>query len=508
MARKLKSAIDGFIPSQRKAFAGARIIFRKSAQMRVYQLTGKITEKLLYEHGDMSMNSCIIKMAQTFIGSNNIPPFIAISNGFGDLVEGRGITGSPRYLDIKYNARAMDILFPRIDDWLLEYSYQDGTKCEPLFYIPIMPYSILETSTTVSVGWNIKCWARDFNRVMQIIKNLIAGKFDDMSLSGHVWLPQNMRCVIGKYESSKKECEICLGKYVYNSERNVILIKQLPLKVWSYNFKCGIIGVDVKSGKSENKAGTPLAKKELAKSCIDHSANNRNHIIIKLQDNAIEEMKKYKTASMSAIENYFGLNQQMSMALNMFTEKIAIKEYASYSDILLDWFPLRKNLYILRLQRQNILLELKILFYENELRFIEMDAIKSINIDKNLNDEERIAILTEHEFQRFNKTNLFNPKYTKTDLLRQSVLEWDTSFKYIDEITIRMKSKKNIALAHKNIKDLYEELEKLRASSWQDIWLEELERLEKCVVDGMKTKWLFGEKQHIFKKANIKSRIK
>jgi len=158
MRRKLKSAIDGLLPSQRKAIAGARIIANQSKKIKVYQLTGYVSKRMGYQHGETAMNEAIIKMAQTFTGSNNIPPFVPISNGFGDRVLGRGEAGSPRYIDTRYNSRVMDLLFPREDDFLLEYEYEDGKQCEPKFYVPILPYSILETSTTAGVGWKISCW--------------------------------------------------------------------------------------------------------------------------------------------------------------------------------------------------------------------------------------------------------------------------------------------------------------------------------------------------------------
>ena len=48
------------IPSQRKAFAGARVMFRKETKAKVYQVTGYVTKKMLYQHGDTSMNETII----------------------------------------------------------------------------------------------------------------------------------------------------------------------------------------------------------------------------------------------------------------------------------------------------------------------------------------------------------------------------------------------------------------------------------------------------------------
>jgi DNA topoisomerase-2 len=415
----------------------------------------------------------------------------------------------------------MDLLFPRCDDFLLEYTYEDGEKCEPTFYIPIMPYSILETSTTVSVGWSILVWARDFNRVLDIVRYIIneeeiptdelelEERAEKLNLEKYAWIPKNMKIIIGKYVTGKKISEICKGVYKYNEERNTILVTQLPLKIWSYNFCCSILGMDVKSGKYEDSEGNPYPKKELATDVIDHTANDRNHILIKLKDGAMEDIKRlHKSDVLDPIEEYFELSQQFYPQLNMFIENNTIKEFEKYEDIIFHWFPIRRDLYKLRLERQLILLKLEILYYENKLRFIEMDSTKKINIDKDLNDEERIVILENANFIKFNETNLLSPRYILTNILEKSILEFDADYSYIDKITIRMKSKKCIGELKAKLDSLRSELTEMQNKTWRTLWIDELDKFEQVVVEGCKTKWLYGTKQVVYKKAGIKRTTK
>ena len=42
------------------------------AMRQVFQLAGKVGEKAAYHHGDASLNSTIVGLAQNFVGSNNI----------------------------------------------------------------------------------------------------------------------------------------------------------------------------------------------------------------------------------------------------------------------------------------------------------------------------------------------------------------------------------------------------------------------------------------------------
>lgn len=507
MRRKLKNAVDGMIPSQRKAFAGARIMFRKESKAKVYQLTGYITKKMHYQHGDTSMNETIIKMAQNFTGANNIPMFIPISNGFGDRVDGRGVAASPRYIDTKYNT-VMDLIFPPIDDWLLEYVYEDGSQSEPVNYIPIIPYSILETSTTTGVGWKIGVWAREYKwtifNLIQMINNDNTQYENSypMGFLAKLWLPENMRITLGTTRNSKNISEICLGEYSIDGDN--VIITQLPLKVWSHNFKCSLLGINPKTGKTENKEGERYPYKDLVIDVIDNTGNDQNDIVVKLKPGAINYINEnYGNQYIDPIEDYLGIYQILSTHLNMMGVNESVVEFNSYEEVMRYWYTIRKMAYIKRLERQIILLELRIKYNEEILRFIYMDEKKEINIDKK-NKEERERILDEH-FIKFNKTNLLTPKYIKTELLNDYILKYDASYKYIYDITKGMTDEDSINEMVSKISDMKEELEKLKKTTWKTVWLNEIENLNKVINNGIKTGWLFGTKQYEFKKTkNIK----
>lgn len=516
MRRKLKSSIDGMIPSQRKAFAGARIMFNKAKKAKVYQVTGYVTKKMHYQHGDGPMNETIIKMAQAFTGSNNIPMFISISNGFGGRKKGRGITGSPRYIDTRYNAKVMDLIFPREDDWLLDYEYEDGQQCEPKNYVPIIPYSILETSTTTGPGWKISVWARDFKWTMYNLRQMIrfdypneAGK--PYSMIGKPWIKPGMRVIVGKYSSGNTVSEICLGEWSYNDQTGIMKISQLPLKVWSHHLRCSILGLDPDTEKSEKKVDgimTPIPRKEYVVGCIDNTGNDINDITIKIPPENYQRIcEEYPADCMDPLEKYLEINQQMAPQLNMIDRDGYIKEYKAYEEVMCDWFLERKRLYIERMEREKILLKLKIMYYEEMLRFISMDAQtkKTLNID-DLEDEERVKILegAEPPFIKFNKSLLLQPKYTKAADLEKFILgpEHGASYKYIDDITISNKSKRGIAKLQEELEKLRKQLEDLLNTTWKEIWSKEIDEVEKVIEYGLKTKWLYGTKKHRFSRKN------
>ena len=69
--RSLPHLMDGLKPSQRKILYSC---FKRNLkeEIRVAQLAGYVSEHAAYHHGEASLNSTIVGMAQNFVGSNNI----------------------------------------------------------------------------------------------------------------------------------------------------------------------------------------------------------------------------------------------------------------------------------------------------------------------------------------------------------------------------------------------------------------------------------------------------
>jgi DNA gyrase/topoisomerase IV subunit B len=503
MSRKLKHAIDGFIPSQRKAFAGARKLWSSGgAPKKVYQVTGYVTTEMHYQHGDASMNDTIIKLAQNFTGGCNLPVFTPISNGFGSRITGRDNTGSPRYINTRLNSQLTDLMFPRQDDWLLQYVYEDGEQAEPAYYVPVLPISVMETSTTVSVGWNISCWGRDPRKVIEAVRRMI--QFDEYQMKspmllGSPWVREGMRVEVCPVSATAPTTtEVCLGKWSYNEKTEVVHVRQLPLKVWSQSYKNMLLGLDDK--KKRSAAEIEAKGKELVEAVFDDTGNDEVDLKIKLKPGALDEIIKrgYGTDKIHPIEDYLELKTQMHCRLNMLAKSGKTREFQTYSEVVDYWYPERREMYKQRLLRLIIILEAQIDYRENKLRFCKEDSEKKINIDKNYSKAKREQILANAKYTRFNKTRLFNPKYLAASELRKNLYEIKASYEYIDQITVGEKSMDGIAKQQRKLDECREELEKLRRTTWQSEWLREIDELERVISEGEKTKWLFGAQQHKF----------
>lgn len=66
-------------------------------ELKVVQLAGSVAEISAYHHGEQSLMSTIINLAQNFVGSNNINLLIP-QGQFGTRLQGGKDAASPRYI--------------------------------------------------------------------------------------------------------------------------------------------------------------------------------------------------------------------------------------------------------------------------------------------------------------------------------------------------------------------------------------------------------------------------
>lgn len=172
--RMLPHAYDGLLLGRRKVFATARLVMNKNQEMNVSSLAGRVKAEMNYHHGDSAISDTITKMGQEFF-PRLIPLFLgnSIAKGFGSRKFGGHNMAEARYISIKQNAKVTDLMFPEEDDYILPYEFEEGKRCEPKYYLPIIPMALLETQHHPSQGWDIKTWARDWKSVFRNVKRAI-----------------------------------------------------------------------------------------------------------------------------------------------------------------------------------------------------------------------------------------------------------------------------------------------------------------------------------------------
>lgn len=164
--RAIPHLVDGFKPSQRKIIYTA--IKRARSLIKVVSLSGYCLAEASYHHGDSSLNDAISLMAQDFVGSNNYPIF----NGKGGFGNRYGATPSaPRYVYVKLSD-IFDDMFLKSDNPILSESGSIEDP-EPLFYVPIIPYVLLNGISGMAVGFSVDIPSYNPKDIIENIENIL-----------------------------------------------------------------------------------------------------------------------------------------------------------------------------------------------------------------------------------------------------------------------------------------------------------------------------------------------
>ncbi len=483
--RHLDHALDGFNQSGRMIFDGSQKAFRNSnKEMKVAQLAGYISEHENYHHGESSLSDSITGKAFITVGGKQIPQLLPYGQ-FGSRLKGGKDAAHPRYIWTKLNKAAMDVIYPDVDYWLLDFVFDEGKRGAPKYYLPIVPSAILESTELPGHGWKLKTWGRNIFNVISNVRHLIRNGDDATLLS----MPPFTHGWQGRVELIRGE-PYSFGAYSVKANGAIIHIYELPLRVWTSDY------ID----KLRKKAA---ADPSIIAGVIDFSDDRVVNIEVRLRPGAIEKLQNNgwgDSVFTDPIEEYFQLRDRMDSNLNMVGARGEVIEFKTYEQIIHYWFPYRKELYIKRVDHQCMILRLKIRYYENVIRYI--NECLNLNIVKmRVAQMEQTLATSKPPYDRIYRARLFNPKFTPTEELEEVILRGKkANYDYILDLTDRNKSEESLAEFGRKLSAVREELEALEIKASKDrfrgarIWEEELDALERVVRNGLNTDWMGDEK--------------
>ena len=207
LKRSIAHVADGLKPSQRKVMYSC---FQKNLreEMKVAQLAAYVAEKSSYHHGEVSLADTIVKLANDYVGSNNIN-LLEPCGQFGTRLMGGKDASQTRYIFTRLTPEARSIFDPR-DDAILNYLDDDGRSIEPEFYMPTIPMVLV--NGTEGIGTGFSCYVPSFNPKDirdNIISVLDGGSIKRMKpwfrgfkgrvfLEDDTWITQGVSQVIGR----------------------------------------------------------------------------------------------------------------------------------------------------------------------------------------------------------------------------------------------------------------------------------------------------------------------
>ena len=418
-ARSLPNVFDGMKESHRKILYG---IFLKNCKdsIKVAQLAGFVAEKTNYHHGEQNLFETITKLAQDFVGSNNIS-YLQKDGQFGTRLLGGKDAANARYIFTKLS-NITRVLFPKQDDCLLDYVYDEGEKVEPKYYIPIIPTILVNgCKAGIGTGWSTSIPSYNPKDLIMCIKNWL----NEEKLGNIQPWYKGFRGEIKKINAYTYE-----SYGIYNKEGNKVIITELPIMTWTDKYKEFLETLlENKKIKSFKNYSTPTD--------VRFEIVPGNEMI--MNKDTLKLVSKISTSNMV-----------------LFTEENELKKFNNIKDIIKYFCEKRYELYDSR--KKHMLLNLKNKMEELRIfiKFISLVVNKKLIIFER--DEKDIILDLEKEFEKRNESydyllNLNISKFSKTQL-------------------DKLKGEYN------DTKNKYDIIEKKEVKMF---WLEDLENLEKIL---------------------------
>jgi len=500
LERSIPNIIDGFKTSLRKIFYACikKNIYDK--EIKVAQLSGYVSENASYHHGETSLQTTIVGLAQDFIGSNNINLLLP-KGQFGSRVQGGKDASQPRYIYTMLNHLCNDI-FIKSDSNILTYKNDDGMVVEPEYYLPIIPIVLVNGAVGIGTGFstNIPCYnPKDIIKHLRMFIN--SNKDDNLDT-----IPDLVPWYCGFTGEIFKSGNKFVSKGVYKRiSQNKIQILELPIGIWTEDYKNFLeqlqdekdsplksfesnythLKVDFiltfnnsnildellkynETSQSETKEEI-IKKEELTEQDEEKTElldNDKENDLLDINEENelldINEEKENKETNNKLIKcNKFEtmfkmISPKLLSTSNMylFNSQFQIEKYNSAIDIIKYFYEKRLPFYEKR--KNNILDELQneLNMKQNKIKFIKETIERTINISE----------LTKNELE----TLLTEKKYLKIE----------NKFNYLIDLPIYKITKDEVVILENEIKNIKKLNEEIKNKSIQQMWLLDLDNLE------------------------------
>ncbi|KAK9813254.1 hypothetical protein WJX72_011500 [[Myrmecia] bisecta] len=376
--RSIPSMVDGLKPGQRKIMF---CCFKRNLKtdVKVAQLVGYISEHSAYHHGEASLGTTIIGLAQRFVGSNNIN-LLYPAGQFGSRLQGGKDAANPRYIHTKLAGMTRH-LFNAADDNLLAYLSEEGQSIEPTWYVPIVPLVLINGAEGIGTGWSTS--VPNYNP-REIVANL------QRLLDGEELVPMKpwYRAFTGTVEEVPGKT---LGKsYAINgvikqADDTSLEVTELPIRRWTQDYKEFLEGLI----KPEDKAAQPFIQEYK-----EHHRGPNVHFSLQLTEAKMAEaqaaglMAKFKLTSKVSIGN-----------MVLFDRDGIIRRYESPEAIMTDFFELRMEFYNKRRLHLIQTAENQLLRLSNKVRFI----LAVVHGELHVSNRKKVDIVAALEEAGFDK---------------------------------------------------------------------------------------------------------
>jgi DNA topoisomerase-2 len=441
-ARSIPNMVDGLKISLRKILFSA---FKRklTSEIKVAQFSGYVSEHSAYHHGEASLNGAIVNMAQNFVGSNNIN-LLEPNGQFGTRLHGGDDSASERYIFTQLNSLTRTI-FPELDDSVLNYLNDDGTMVEPEFYVPIIPFALINGISGIGTGFS--CNIASYNPLT--IVEYLSKKLNNKTTKDIDFVPY--------YEGFKGSIQrIADKKYLIKGvyEKigdDKIRITELPIGTWTMpytTFLESLMDGTSKSGKKVTPSirdFTSVSTEVIVDITVVFPKGSLNELEETIDEHGCNGV--YKLLKLSTTNS--------ATNMHMFNKDCRLHKYETIEEIIDEFYDVRIDVY--KKRKDNLIKNMKhkLVRLSNRARYIQENLKGTIDLRRKKANQVTELL----EGMKFDKI--------------------DDDYKYLIKMPMDSVTEENVSSIMKERADTEEELSVLVNTTLQQMWLHELSLFKK-----------------------------
>jgi len=436
--RSIPNMVDGLKTSLRKILFCA-FKRRLTTEIKVAQFSGYVSENSAYHHGEASLNGAIVNMAQNFVGSNNLNLLVP-SGQFGTRLKGGEDSASERYIFTYLNPTTR-ALFLLEDDAVLNYLQDDGTNVEPEYYVPILPFVLMNGSSGIGTGFSSSIPPY---HPLDLLKYVRAKLANESSSIEFVPYYEGFKGTVKKIADQKF---LIKGKYEKVND-TTILITELPIGTWTMNY---ISFLEELVDGTVDKQGKKIPG--ILKDITNMSTEVNVNITVVFPKGKLQE---YMADENDPLEKLLHLTTTVTTTnMHLFDSKFKLHKYANVEEIIDAFYEVRMDTYKKRKADRINIITNKLLELSNRAKYIQ-------------------SILE-------GKVDLRGKKNAEVDALLFSFgfLKLEDSYTYLRKMQMDSVTEENANAIMKEKTDMEAELKTIIGTSPTKMWQMDLEVFEK-----------------------------
>jgi DNA topoisomerase-2 len=460
--RSLPNVIDGLKPSQRKILFGC---FKRGlrSEVKVAQLAGYISEHAAYHHGEASLCSTIVGMAQNFVGSNNLNLLVP-QGQFGSRLMGGQDSASARYI-FTFLERITDLIFRKEDMGILSYLDDDGMSVEPEHYYPVMPMLLINGCVGIGTGFSTNIPPYNPLDILHSLRQRLKGEIATLTNVPLKpwWYGFKGQVLPGDSDSSWTT----KGLYTFNDAQKAITVTELPVGMWTKDYKTYLDTFCTASSKEEMPQAFGGDGQPILKSFDDLYTDEEVRFVLFLSEDYYEDCKAHP----DDFEKRFRLaNTWRTSNMVAFDGDMKIVKYSSPGSIAEAFYSPRLRAYEARRIKEMERLRAEAIETDAKARFIRAVLEGTLEL-RRATDEQILGSLKAHSLPALSGD-------------ADSV----DGYEYLLRLRMDRVKANAIVEAEESVKKAMAAVDLLEKTTASELWLKELDDFESGWVTMMKAR--------------------